>query len=113
MIELTFFLNSRESLKQFDEVELQIFNSFFDKEFLDSYFFVMEEQIVVHTFYMEDSLEPFLKNDGVMTLLKKDGSKALPIILKGEEIIKSKNLLNADEYGEIFDMGVSIQYSDD
>ncbi|AQY49822.1 hypothetical protein PWEIH_04561 [Listeria weihenstephanensis FSL R9-0317] len=112
MIEFTFLLDSRESLKQSDEIELEIFHSLFDKEFLESYHFVMEEQIVLDVFYLEDSLEPFLENEAVIGLLKKDGTKALPITLKDGEIIKSKKLLSVDECAEIFDMGIFIQYSD-
>ncbi|MBC2034971.1 arsenic metallochaperone ArsD family protein [Listeria booriae] len=113
MIKLTFFLDSRGSLKQSDEVELELFNSIFDKEFQESYLFVKEEQIVLDAFYLEDSLEPFLKNDEVMRLLKKDGSKALPITLQGKEIISTKKLPSVDDFSKIFDMGISVQYSDD
>ncbi|MBC2370811.1 arsenic metallochaperone ArsD family protein [Listeria booriae] len=113
MIKLTFFLDSRDSLKQSDEVELELFNSIFDKEFQESHLFVKEEQIVLDAFYLEDSLEPFLKNDEVIRLLKKDGSKALPITLQDEEIISTKKLPSVDDFSEIFDMGISVQYSDE
>ncbi|EUJ42720.1 hypothetical protein PRIP_15297 [Listeria riparia FSL S10-1204] len=45
--------------------------------------------------------------------MKKDDSKALPITLQGEEIISTKKLPSVDDFSEIFDMGISVQYSDD
>lgn len=113
MIKLVFLLDSRESLKQSDEVELELFNIIFDKEFQEGHLFVKEEQIVLDAFYLEDSLEPFLKNDEVIRLLKKDGSKALPITLQDEEIISTKKLPSVDDFSKIFDMGIAVKYSDE
>lgn len=113
MINLTFFLDSRERLQQSDEVELQMFNTILEEDFAKNYLFVMEKQLVINTFYLEDSIAPFLENESVLNLLKKDGSKMLPIIIRDNQVIKTNGLFNAEEVEGIFDMGIAIQYSDD
>lgn len=110
MIELNYYCLS--DIKE-DEVEIEIFKSISTQQFKDNYYFLKEKTADINLFFYDEDIQPFIDNDLVRKTLEKEGLTKLPIVILNGKLIKKGQFLSTKEIGNILDIGISTQESDD